>query len=165
MSAKDSPALDIVTLRGLVESPVETLATAQSFAIVGILEQLNEALSGGQIDVEERKKRKAQDTIQSVKKGAIEDIHQEYLTIQANIQETLRQLRAKGLLEKSDKLEASLAKTRNDKAALSARHREVQRRIDEVDNEILKQKTALESELSKLARRTITIRAAQPATS
>jgi hypothetical protein len=163
-SAKQSPPVDIGTLRGLVESPVETLATAQPFSIIRILEQLDKALSDGQVDVEERKKRKAQDAIQSIKNGALDDIRQQYVTIQANIQETLRQLRANGLLEKSDRLERLLANTRNDKAAFSARQREVERRISELSNEILKQKTALESELSKLARRKITIHA-QPATS
>jgi hypothetical protein len=164
-SVKKNPALDIQTLHGLVESPVETLATGQSFSIVKILGQLDEALSSGQLDIEERKRRKAQDTIQSVKNGAIDTMRQEYLTIQANIQETLRQLRATGLLEKRDKVDESLAKARNDNQILVARHREVQRRIDEVGNDILKQKNALESQLSKLAHRTITIHAGQPAIS
>jgi len=165
ISVKQTPTLDIQTLRGLVDSPVETVATGQSFAIVKILGQLGEELSRGHLDIDERKKRKAEDTIQSVKNGAVDDMRQEYLTIQANIQETLRQLRASGLLEKRDKVEASLSKVRNDKEALSARHREVKRRIDEVNNDVLKQKTALESQLSKLAHRTITILVGQPAIS
>jgi len=126
---------------------------------------LGEELSRGQLDIEERKRRKAEDTIQSVKNGAIDEMRQEYLTIQANIQETLRQLRGSGLLGKRDKVEDSLSKVRNEKEALMARHKEVQRRIDEVSKDILKQKTALESQLSKLAHRTITIRSDQPAIS
>lgn len=165
VSIKQAPALDIQTLRDLVDSPVETLATGQSFAIIKILGQLGEELSRGQLDIEERKRRKAEDTIQNVKNGAIDEMRQEYLTIQANIQETLRQLRASGLLEKRDKVEDSISKVRNDKEALLARHKEVQRRIDEVSKDILKQKTALESQLSKLAHRTITIRSGQPAIS
>jgi hypothetical protein len=165
VSAKQGPSVDMATLRGLVESPVETLATAQPFSIIRILEQLDEAIAAGLVDLEERKKRKAQDAIESVKKGALDDIRQQYVTIQANIQETLRQLRANGLLGKSDKLEELLANARKDKASLSARQREVGRRIGELSNEIFRQKTNLESELSKLARRTITINAAQPVTS
>ena len=165
VSAKQSPALDTQTLRGLVESPVETLATGQTFAILKVLGQLDDAFSSNELDIEERKKRKAQETILSVKNGAIEAMRQEYLTIQANIQETLRQLRANGLLEKRDKTEESLAQARNEKETVEARHREVKRRIDEVGKDILKQKTALESQLSKLAHRAITIRADQLAIS
>jgi hypothetical protein len=165
ISAKQIPDLDIQTLRGLVESPVDTLATGQSFAILKILGQLDDALLRNELDVEERKKRKAQETILSVKNGAIEAMRQEYSTVQANIQETLRQLRGNGLLEKRDKAEESLAQARNEKETVEARHREVQRRIDEVRKDILKQKTALESQLSKLAHRTITIRADQLAIS
>jgi len=165
LSAKQSPALDIQTLRGLVDSPVETLATGQTYAILKILGQLDDALSHNELDVEERKKRKAQETILNVKNGAIEAMRQEYLTIQANIQETLRQLHANGLLEKRDKAEESLAQARNEKETVEARHREVQRRIDEVGKGILRQKTALESQLSKLAHRIITIRTDQLAIS
>jgi len=164
-SAKQNPTLDFQTLRGLVESPVETLATGQTFAIHKVLGQLDDALSRNELDIEERKKRKAQDTILSVKNGVIEEMRQEYLTIQANIQETLRQLRGNGLLEKRDKAEESVAQTRNEKETVEARHREVQRRIDEVGKDMLKQKTALESQLSKLAHRKITIRSDQLAIS
>jgi len=165
VSTKQGPTLDIQTLHGLVESPVETLATGQTFAILKALAQLEDALSRNELDVEERKKRKAQETILSVKNGAIEAMRQEYSTIQANIQETLRQLRAKGLLEKRDRAEGSLAQIRNEKEKVETRHREVQRRIDEVGKDILKQKDALESQLSKLAHRTITIDAGQLAIS
>jgi len=164
-SAKQNPTLDFQTLRGLVESPVETLATGQTFAMLKLLGQLDDALSRNELDIEERKKRKAQDTILSIKDGAIEAMRQEYLTIQANIQETLRQLRGNGLLEKRDKFEELLAQARNEKETVEARHREVQRRIDEVGKDIIKQKTALESQLSKLAHRKITIRSDQLAIS
>jgi hypothetical protein len=165
VSLKQAPSLDMQTLHGLVDSPVETLATGQSFAIIKILGQLGEELSRGQLDIEEKKRRKAEDTIRSIKDGALDGMRQEYLTIQANIQETLRQLRSSGLLQKRDKAEETLSQAHNEKQALLARHKEVKRRIDEVSNEILKQKTALESQLSKLAHRTITIRTDQLAIS
>jgi hypothetical protein len=157
VSLKQTPTLDVQTLRGLVDSPVETLAAGQSFAIVKVLGQLGEELSRGTLDIEERKRRKAEDTIQNVKDGAIDGMRQDYLTLQANIQETLRQLRSSGLLGKRDKVEDSLAEVRNHKQDLVARRKEFQRRIGEVSGEILRQKTALESQLSKLAHRTITI--------
>jgi hypothetical protein len=158
-SANQTSAIDIRTLHGLLETPVETLTTGQSFAIVKVLGQLDDALTRGQLDVEERKRRRAQDTIQHVKNGAIDTIREGYLTIQANIQETLRQLRARGLLEKKNKVGELLAQARKEKETLTARKRDVQRKIDELSKDILKQKTALESQISRLAHRTITIRA------
>lgn len=113
-SFKQVPDVDTRTLRGLVETPVETLTTGQSFAIVQLLRQLDEALERGKLDIEERKRRKAQETIQQVKDGATDALRDEYLTIQANIQETLRQARAKGLLEKRDEVEELLSQVRRE---------------------------------------------------
>jgi hypothetical protein len=153
---QDSP-IDIRTLRGLVETPVQTLATGQSFSIVQVLGQLDEALGRGQLDIEERKRRKAQDTIQGIKNGVMESMRDEYLTIQANIQETLRQLRSKGLLENRDRLEKLLAQARNEKEIVEGRRGDLHRRIDDMGKDVIKQKTALESQISKLSHRTITI--------
>ncbi len=158
-SAKQTPAIDLRTLHGLLETPVETLTTGQSFAISQVLVQLDEALARGQLDVEERKRRKAQDTIQHAKNGAIGTMREEFLTIQANIQETLRQLRAKGFLEKRTRIEELLAQARNEKENLRSRHRDLQRKIDERSKDISKRKTAVESQISKLSNRTVTIRA------
>ncbi len=158
-SAKETPGVDIRTLHSLLETPVGTVATGQSFAIVQVLGQLGEELARGRLDIEERKRRKALDTIQYVKNGAIEPMREEYLTIQANIQETLRQLRTKGLLETRNKVEELLNQTRNEKANIEAHHKDLQRRIGDMGKDIFKQKTALQSQISRLARRTITIRA------
>ncbi len=156
-STKNDSSVDIGTLHRLVEEPVQTVATAQSFSIVQVLGQLDEALGRGQLDVEEKKRRKAHDTIQHVKNGAIEAIRGDYLAIQANIQETLRQLRANGLLEKRDRLREQTAQARNEKETLMARHKDLQRRIDDMNRDLLKQKTALESHIYKVSHRTMTI--------
>jgi hypothetical protein len=158
-SAKETSAIDLRTLHGLLETPVETITTGQSFAISAVLVQLDEALSRGQLDVEERKRRKAQETIQHAKNSAIETMREEHLTFQANIQETLRQLRAKGLLDKRTKVEELLAQARHEKESLSSRNRDLRRKIDEISKDISKRKTAVESQISKLSNRTVTIRA------
>lgn len=149
--------VDINMLHGLVEDPVETVATGQSFSISKLLDQLDDSLGAGQLDVEERRRRKAQDTIQQVRDGAMTAKRDEYLATQANVRETLRQLRSNGLLEKRDKLEERLVLLRRDKEASAARHRDLQRRIEDASKELLKQKTALESRISKLSHRPITV--------
>ncbi len=157
VSAREASTIDAGTLHGLVEQPVETLSTGQSFSIVQLLGQLDDALQQGQLDIEERKRRKAQETIQSVKNGAIGIMRDDYLAIQANIQETLRQLRANGLLEKRDSLEHQLTEARSEKETLAGRQKDLQRRIDDMSKELLKQKTVLESRISKLSHKTVTI--------
>jgi hypothetical protein len=154
---KKARATDARTLRGLVEDPVQTLSTGQQFSIVQLLGQLDEALGRGELEVEERKRRRAQDTIQHAKKGAIGAMREEHLAIQANIQETLRQLRANGLIEKRDRLEQRIADARNEKETLLARHRDLERRIDDMNRDVVKQKAALESRILKLSHRTVTI--------
>lgn len=158
-SLKKTPGIDIRTLHGLLETPVETIATGQPFAMIQILEQLDEALALNLLDIEERKRRKAHDTIHQVKNGAIEMMREQYLTIQANIQETLRQLRSDGLLEKRKRLEEQLARAHDEKDDLVARQRDFQRRIDEISKDISRHTTGLESQIMKLAHRTVKIRA------
>jgi hypothetical protein len=156
-SADRDSRIDLGTLHRLVEDPVQTVATGQSFSVSELLDRLDEALRRGQLDIEERKRRKAEETIQLVKNGAIGRFRDEYLAIQANVQETMRRLRSNGLLEKKDRLEEHLAQIRSEKDALAARHKDLRRRIDDGNKELLKQKTALEFHIAKLAHRPVSI--------
>jgi len=156
-AAKRISSIDVRTLQGLVESPVETLTTAQPYAITQVMDRLDEALSSRRLDVEERKRRKAQDTIQEIRNGTVDLLREDYLTIEANIQETLRLLRAKGLLGKREEIEQQLAQARSERESLEARHKDLQRRIDDTAKELVKQKKVIEIQVSKLAHRTMTI--------
>ena len=156
-AAKRISSIDVRTLQGLVESPVETLTTAQPYAITQVMDRLDEALSSRRLDVEERKRRKAQDTIQEIRNGTVDLLREDYLTIEANIQETLRLLRAKGLLGKREEIEQQLAQAGSERESLEARHKDLQRRIDDTAKELVKQKKAIEIQVSKLAHRTMTI--------
>jgi DNA-binding transcriptional ArsR family regulator len=156
-SAKQVSSVNTIVLHGLIEDPVGTISTLQSFAIVEVMNQLDEALANNRLDIEERKLRKARDTIQEVKNGAVENLREKYSTTLANIQETLRQLRAKGLLDKREELERAVNKVSSDRGDMEARHRDVKRQIDEAEKKLLKQKKALELQVSKLAGRTLEI--------
>lgn len=159
-TSQQGSTIDIRTLRNLIEMPVETIVTGQSFAIGQVLNSLESTLQQGQLEVEERKRRKAEETIKFVKDGAIERMREEYLALQANLQETLRQLRSRGLIEKRDRLDGLLTENRTEKEALMARQRDLQRRMEDLTKTILKQKSSLESQIFKIAHKTISIRAA-----
>ena len=156
-SEKETSPIDSKTLHELVEKPVETLTTTQSFTIIRILDQLDEALSRGQLEIEERKQRRAHDAIQQAKNGTVDALHDEYMTLQANIQETLRQLRSSGILEKKNGLDQLLSQARLDKEELAGRLRDFQRRIEDANREIMKDKAALESQIMKLSHKGVRI--------
>lgn len=157
VTTKQIASVDARTLHDMVEKPVESIAMTQSFGVVDVLHSLEEALERGQLEVEERKRRKAMETIQSINAGMLDTIREEYLTLQANLQETSRQLRSKGLTEKKETIDSSLSETRARKQSISTEQRNLERRIDDLSKSVLKQKTALEYQVLKLSHRSIVI--------
>jgi hypothetical protein len=157
VSMKQVTSVDAKALHDMVERPVESIAMTQSFGIVDVLHSLEEVLERGQLEIDERKRRKATETIQSINAGMLDTIREEYLTLQANIQETTRQLRSKGLIEKKDAIDRSLSETRTKKQAILVEQRNLQRRAEELGKGILKQNSAIESQVQKLAHKSILI--------
>lgn len=144
-------------LRNLIEDTVETVIAEQPFVIDQLLRRLRLALGSGELGIEERKRRKAEETITLITGGGLNKIRDEYLTLQANIQETMRQLSRKGLVQRKDELDRLIASTQQRKERSTAKQHELQKRMDDLTRAIQKQKTLVESELSKLAGRTITV--------
>jgi DNA repair exonuclease SbcCD ATPase subunit len=159
VAVKQGPSVDERTLRNLIDSPEEAVVTGRIFDITELLASIEGMLSRGELEIEERKRRKAEVTIRSIKEGAIDRLREEYQALQVNLTETQRQLRAKGLLERKDKLDKQLTEERFQKEARLAQQKELQRRIDELGGTILKEKTSLETQTSKLTHKTMTIQA------
>ena len=151
-------ALDLTTLRSIVDTPVETVVTGQPFALIQLLTQLEEALRHGNLEIEERRRRKAEETIQQAKLGGIEKMREDYLTIQANVQETLRQLKAAGLLDKKNDVEQRRALILDEKEHLISRKAELTRRIDDLNKTMAKQKQSIEQQIKSLTNKTLEIR-------
>jgi len=144
-------------LRNLIDDTVETVIAEQPFVVDQLLNRLSRALGNGELAIEERKRRKAEETIALITEGRLKKIRDEYLTLQANIQETMRQLSGKGLLQRRNELDRLIASTQQQKERSTAKQHELQKMMDDLTRVIQKQKTHLESELSKLAGRTITV--------
>jgi hypothetical protein len=157
VGTKQGPSVDVKALRDLVDSPVETVVTGQRFATMQLLEALEGTLSAGKLEILERKRRKAEEAIEAVKVGTLDKMRDEYLALQANTQETLRQLRSKGLLDARDALNQQLAQTYSHNETIKTRQRELQRRIDELAKTVSKLKTSIESQISKVAHESVTI--------
>jgi hypothetical protein len=154
---RGSPPIDSKTVHSIVEAPIETVSSGQSFAITQLFDRLDEALLQGKVEVEERRRRRAEETIREVKNGAIEKMREDYLTAQANVQEMLRQLRAKGLLDQKEQLDRQVADTTHEKERITSRRDDLHRRIEEHGKSILRQKTSLEEQIVKLTKKPVNI--------
>jgi hypothetical protein len=148
-STKEGSSIDLTTLRNMIENPVETVTTGQAFASIQLLMCLGDSLRSNELDVEDRKRHRAEEVVKLAKEGAMDKMRGEYLALQANIQETLRQLKSQGLMQQKETLDAMLAETDAKKEKLLKNQNELQRRIDEVNGLILKQKRSIESSISK----------------
>jgi chromosome segregation ATPase len=157
VAAKQGPAVDIKALRDLVDSPIETVISGQRFASMQLLSALEQSLGAGQIEIVDRKRRKAEEAIQALKQGALDKARDEYLALQANTQETLRQMKSKSLLDRRDELNRQLAETHSEIQSIEARQKELQRRIEEIGAAISKLSTSIESHIGKVSRESVTI--------
>jgi len=148
---------NLATLRSLVENPIGTVLESPSFALAELLDLLQQALDQGRIEIEERKRRRATEAIKAAKEKTLQKFREEYLALQANVQETLRQLRSKGLLGKMDELNRLLAETESQTGTHEARQTELKRRIDDVTSLIMKDKATLEASVNKIAHESISV--------
>jgi len=154
---RGSPPIDSKTVHDIVDTPVEAVSSGQSFAIMQLFDKLDEALTQGKVGVEERRLRKAEETIREVKNGAIEKMREEYQSAQANVQEMLRQLRAQGLLDQKEELDRKISETDNEKATLTSRRDDLHRRIEDLNRNILRQKTSVEEQIVKITKKNVNI--------
>jgi hypothetical protein len=156
-SDRRNTTLDVTTLNGLLDHPVETITTSQPFVVIQLLDRLGEALKEGRIEIEERKRRKAEETILQSKDGGIQKLREEYMTIQANVQEMMRQLRATGLLDKKNEVDQLKAALSNQKDRLTTEITDLNRRIENGNKTILRDSNSLQQEIRKLTGREIGI--------
>jgi len=156
-ATKQGPSIDAKALRDLIEAPVETVIAGQRFASMQLLSLLEENLAAEKLEVLDRKRRKAQEAIEAVKQGALDKARDEYLTLQANTQETLRQLKSKGVLDRRDELDQQLTEIRTQIETMKARQRELRRKIDELTVTVSKLKTSIELQISKVAHESVTV--------
>jgi len=156
-ATKQAPPVDVKALRGLVDSPVEIVMAGQRFASTQLFGLLEENLAAGKLEMLDRKRRKAEEAIDAIKQGALDRARDQYATLQANRQETIRQLKSSGLLDKRDELDQQLTEARSQIEAIKTRQRDLRRRTDELTLVVSKLKASIESQINKVAHETITI--------
>ena len=157
MASMKQASIDIRLLRDLVNNPVQTVVASQSYAVAMLMDTLKEKMNQHLVDFEEKKRRKAEEAIQALKEGTVDKLRDDYSALQANSQETVRQLRSKGLWERKEALDMRQNENRNRIEASSATKDETERKLNEVTRTILKEKAAVENQISVIANQSITI--------
>jgi Fe2+ transport system protein B len=156
-AAKQAPPVDVKALRDLVDAPVEVVMAGQRFASTQLFSSLEENLAAGKLEMLDRRRRKAEEAIELIKQGALERARDHYATLQANRQETMRQLKSSGLLDKRDELDQQLRETRSQIEAMKTRQRDLRRKADELTLAVSKLKASIESQIDRVAHESVTI--------
>ena len=154
----DDKSSDHQILTQLVENPRDAVSRTDTQTLLRVFGAINEALSKGELGIEERKRKRAEEVISSITQGALDQLRIEFLSIQDRIKHTKDQLQAIGLLQKREKLTESLTRTQSSTLQLNTQLTENEKRIEDMNRMILKEKSQIEAEITRLSGKTVTIR-------
>ena len=155
----DDKSLNYQVLTRLIENPRTAVSETDPQTLLRVFNAVDGALIRGELGIEERKRKRAEEVILSITRGDLEHFRTEYVSIQDRIKNTYDQLQATGLLHKKEELTESLSRTQSNTAQLNNRLAENEKRIEDVTRMLLKEKSMIEDEIARLSRKTITIRA------
>ena len=156
MSSKES-TVDRNAIIRIIENPKEATSQFDAQTIRGVLTKLNDALNHGQIEIEERKRRRAQETILAISRGELDSVQTRYLTLQEESQTAKEKLASTGLLNMSEEMKRSLKEAYSKREQLETTRRDNNRKIEELIKAISKQKTLIESKIEKLSGHKVSI--------
>lgn len=153
----DDPTVDRNILTKLIENPKEAILRDDPQIIRQLFNSLDNALSHGKLEIEERKRRKAQEVIQAVNQGALEQLRTAYLTLWDDTQTAMQELAAHGLIQESERLSRVLAETRSKSEQLKVTQNDNAKKIEELTKTISKQKSLIETRTAKLSGQQISL--------
>ncbi len=154
----DDKSIDHRVLIRLVEDPRAAVSETDLQTLLRIFNALNGALSRGELGIEERKRKRAEEAILSIKQGDLEQLRTEQVEIQNRINKTNDQLQTTGLLRKKEALTEIIARTQSRTAQLSTELAENEKRIEAITGTISKEKLLIENEITKLSGKNTKIR-------
>lgn len=147
----DNKSVDRRVLARLIDHPRATVAETDSHSLLQVFIPLNGALTRGELGIEERRRKRAEEVIAAITQGELDHLRGEYITIQDNIRNTTERLKTTGLLPKKEDLLRSLEGTRSKTAQLNTQLTENEKRIEDVIKIISRDKSLIEKELTKLS--------------
>jgi hypothetical protein len=154
----DKKSIDHLTLTRLIENARAAVSEADMQTLLRIFIGLDGALSRGELGIEERKRKRAEEVILSITQGDLERLRTEQVEIQDKIKKTTGELQATGLLHKKEQLTEAITRTQSKTIQLNTQLAENERRIEVITGSISKEKLLIEKEITRLSKRSITIR-------
>ena len=154
----DDKSADHQVLTRLLENPRAAVLETDSQTLLRVLNALNGALSRGELGIEERKRKRAEEVITLVSRGDLEQLRTEYFSILDSINRINDQLQASGLLQKKQELSESLTRIQYKNSQVNIQQADNEKRIQEMTREMQKEKSLIEAEIERLSKKTIVIR-------
>jgi hypothetical protein len=158
MLSDDDKSFGRQVLTRLINNPQITVAETDSHSLLHVFTALEGALTQGELGIEERKRKRAEEVITAITQGELDRLRGEYIAIQENVRNTTEKLNTTGLLRKKEDLLKSLEGTRFRTAQLNAQLAENEKRIEDVIKIISKEKLLIEKESTRLSGKPFAIR-------
>jgi len=154
----DDKSLDHRVLTRLLENPRATVSETDSQTLLQVFNALNGALIRGELGIEERKRKKAEEVVVAITRGELDRLRAENVSVQDKITNTTDKLRAAGLLRKKEELFEALTGTQSKTTQLNAQLTENEKRIEDVTRMISKEKSLIEKEITKLSGKPLAVK-------
>jgi len=147
----ENTTIDRDLLTKLIETPSDTLLKTSPQTLESIFKALNNPLTEGKLGIEERKRKKALEVIETATNDELGKLQKSLHSIAQDAQTARNKLKTDGLFDTDEKLKEQLSKTQLEKEQLVTTRDSNQRKIEELGKFISKQKTMIETKIMKLS--------------
>jgi len=141
----------------LAEDPLNALLEIPVHEMRELLSSLCRLIGQDEIPLDQRRKRKSIESIQSLEAGALEQIREEHSVLRANRQEILRQLKASGTYDRWLSLKSQLDSARAEAGRYKTSIEDLQSQETRLRTIILADKARIESALLEIQKDRVSI--------
>ena len=138
-------------LAKLIEDPKNSVSEIDPQRVLQILHALTVPLMQGDLQIEDRKRKRAEEVITAVNNGELGKLRQSYITLQNDIRSMVNKLTASGFIHKRNELTRRLIEIESRTSEFNMQLADNKKRIDEMTKAISKQKTMIESRIAELS--------------
>ena len=142
----------------LIEDSKNAVFEIDNRTVLQILKTLGSSLMRGDLQIEDRKRKRAEEVIVSVDNGELERVRQSYFTLKQDAQNVTDRLAASGLIQKRDELFRQLTEIQSKELQLNVHLSDNKRRVDEMTKAISKQRALIESKITELSGKEVDVR-------
>jgi chromosome segregation ATPase len=156
MTNQETPLVDDTVLRNFIDDPVQSILTTPPSTNLKVLRALEIELNQGSLDIDERKRKRTEDSITEVAES-IEPFRATILQLQEATKRIDQELHTSGLQAKLSQLDALLDNKGDELQSLRTVQNDNDRRIEELTRTIAKHKSSIESQILSLSKEQVSI--------